>query len=133
MMEKPLILFDGVCNLCDGAVQFIIKNDPKGYFYFASLQSEKGQTLLKELGMNTADFDTMIFIEDGKVHTKSTGILKILRRFKSFYRYLYFLIIIPTPIRNFIYTFVARNRYRFFGKKEHCMIPTPELKARFLS
>lgn len=132
-MDKPLILFDGVCNLCNGSVQFVINHDPEGYFRFASLQSEKGQAILKELGMKTDNFDTFIYIENGKAYTKSTGVLNVIKHFKNFYRFFFFLTILPAPIRDFFYTFVARNRYHFFGKKEQCMIPTPELKARFLS
>jgi predicted DCC family thiol-disulfide oxidoreductase YuxK len=130
--EKPLLLFDGVCNLCNSSVQFIIRHDPEQKFLFASLQSDKGQEILKELGLNSKEFDSLILIENGKAFMRSTGALRIARHFSGYWKFLYAFIIIPSFIRDFLYNFVAHNRYRFFGKKDHCMIPTPELKARFL-
>lgn len=131
-MEKPLILFDGVCNLCNSSVQFIIKNDPEGYFRFASLQSETGQKILEQFNMKKDDFDTFILYENGQIFTQSTGVLRVLKNLKNYYRFFYIFIIIPSFIRNFIYNFVSRYRYRFFGRKDACMVPTPELKARFI-
>ena len=131
--DKPLVLFDGVCNLCNASVQFIIEHDPEGKIMFASLQSERGQAILQHLGMKMDDFDTFIFIEKGVAYTRSTGILKELRYFKGGWRFLYAFIVIPRPIRDFFYNIVARNRYRWFGKKNECWLPTPELKMRFLS
>lgn len=130
--EKPLLLFDGVCNLCNSSVQFIIRHDPEKKFLFASLQSDKGQEILKELGLNNKEFNSLILIENGKAYMRSTGALKIARHLSGLWKFLYIFIIIPSFIRDFLYNFVAHNRYRFFGKKDHCMIPTPELKARFL-
>lgn len=131
--DKPLVLFDGVCNLCNASVQFIIEHDPEGKIMFASLQSERGQAILQHLGMKMDDFDTFIFIEKGVAYTRSTGILKEIRYFKGGWRFLYAFIVIPRPIRDFFYNIVARNRYRWFGKKNECWLPTPELKMRFLS
>lgn len=131
--EKPLVLFDGVCNLCNASVQFIIEHDPEGKIMFASLQSERGQAILQHLGMKMDDFDTFIFIEKGVAYTRSTGILKEIRYFRGLWRFLYVFIVIPRPIRDFFYNIVARNRYRWFGKKNECWLPTPELKMRFLS
>ena len=130
--EKPLLLFDGVCNLCNSSVQFIIRHDPEQKFLFASLQSDKGQEILKELGLNAKEFNSLILIENGKAYMRSTGALRIARHLSGLWKFLYIFIIIPSFIRDFLYNFVAHNRYRFFGKKDHCMIPTPELKARFL-
>ena len=131
--EKPLVLFDGVCNLCSASVQFIIKHDPEGKIMFASLQSERGQAILQHLGMKTDDFDTFIFIENGVAYTRSTGVLKEISHFTGLWKALYVFIIIPRPIRDFFYNIIARNRYRWFGEKAACWLPSPELKARFLT
>jgi predicted DCC family thiol-disulfide oxidoreductase YuxK len=130
--EKPLVLFDGVCNLCSTSVQFIIKHDPAGKIMFCSLQSERGQAILAYLGMKTDSFDTFVFIENGKAYTRSAGVLREISYFSGFWRYLSIFRFIPRPIRDFLYNIVARNRYRWFGKKDSCWLPTPELKARFL-
>ena len=130
---KPLVLFDGVCNLCNASVQFIIEHDPEGKIMFCSLQSERGQAILQHLGMKTDDFDTFIFIENGEAYTRSSGILKEVSYFGGWWRFLSIFKIVPRPIRDFFYNIIARIRYRWFGKKESCWLPTPELKARFLA
>ena len=132
MNSQPIILFDGICNLCDGAVQFVIKHDPENQFLFASLQSEAGQRLLKQYKLSIENFNSFILIQDEKVYNKSTGALKVARQIKGVWSWLYIFIIIPAFIRDTVYTWIAQNRYKWFGKKEACMIPTPELKARFL-
>lgn len=131
--EKPLVLFDGVCNLCSASVQFIIEHDPEGKILFASLQSERGQAILQHFGMRTDDFDTFVLIENGQAYTRSTAVLREVRYFSGLWKYLYALIIVPRPIRDFVYNIVAKNRYRWFGKKNECWLPTPELKMRFLT
>jgi predicted DCC family thiol-disulfide oxidoreductase YuxK len=130
--NKPLILFDGVCNLCNGSVQFVIKHDKESKFLFTSLQSDKGQEILKHFGMNTDDFDTFILLDKGKIYTKSSGVLKEAAILGGWFKIFTIFYLVPTFIRDLFYSFVAKNRYRFFGKKDSCMIPTPELKARFL-
>ena len=132
MNSKPIILFDGICNLCDGAVKFVIKHDPENQFLFASLQSEAGQRLLKQYKLPVENFNSFILIQDEKVYSKSTGALKVARQIKGVWSWLYIFIIIPSFIRDAVYAWIAQNRYKWFGKKEACMIPTPELKARFL-
>lgn len=132
MNSKPIILFDGICNLCDGVVQFVIKHDPENQFLFASLQSEAGQRLLKQYKLPVENFNSFILIQDEKVYSKSTGALKVARQIKGVWSWLYIFIIIPAFIRDAVYAWIAQNRYKWFGKKEACMIPTPELKARFL-
>ena len=132
MNSQPIILFDGICNLCDGAVQFVIKHDPENQFLFASLQSEAGQRLLKQYKLSVENFNSFILIQDEKVYNKSTRALKVARQIKGVWSWLYIFIIIPAFIRDTVYTWIAQNRYKWFGKKEACMIPTPELKARFL-
>ncbi|MFD1706543.1 thiol-disulfide oxidoreductase DCC family protein [Siminovitchia sediminis] len=129
---KPIILFDGDCNFCDASVQFIIRNDPKGIFQFASLQSDIGQQLLKERNAST-DIDSMVLIEGDKVFYKSAAALRISKHLKGLWKLAYILKIVPAPIRNAVYDFVARNRYKWFGHKESCMLPPPEVRARFLS
>jgi predicted DCC family thiol-disulfide oxidoreductase YuxK len=127
-----VILFDGVCNLCTSSVTFVIQRDSKSRFRFASLQSNFGQNFLKEAGIETQHFDTIIFIKSGKVFTRSSAALEVARELDGLWPMLYAFKIIPAPIRNGVYNWIARNRYKWFGKKDSCMIPTPELKARFL-
>ncbi len=127
-----IVLFDGVCNLCNGAVQFIINRDAKNRFSFASLQSEAGQARLRQFGLATDAFDTFVLVEGGKAYTRSTAALRIARRLPGAWPLLYGLVVIPKPLRDWVYGLVARNRYRLFGRQDSCMMPTPELRARFL-
>ncbi|MCH4823141.1 thiol-disulfide oxidoreductase DCC family protein [Gramella lutea] len=131
--NKKIILFDGVCNLCDGAVQFIIKHDKKDVFRYASLQSEIGKKLVAERGIDPEEIDSIMLIEPGVAYyRKSTAALEIARDLSGGYSLLKNFIFIPEIMRDGVYDFIANNRYRWFGKKEQCMIPTPELKAKFL-
>ncbi len=130
--SHPVLLFDGVCNLCNGAVQFIIRRDPRGKVHFAALQSEAGQQLLEQFPQAPRDVSTIILVEKGKLYTRSDAALRVARHLSGAWPALYGFIIVPRPIRNAVYNWVARNRYRWFGKKDQCMIPTPNLKARFL-
>ncbi len=130
--RHPVLLFDGVCNLCNGLVQFVIRRDPEGHFRFASLQSEAGQTLAAEAGLPTDDLTTAVLYHQGHFHLKSDMALEVARQLGGFWRVFYAFRIIPRAIRNAVYDWVARNRYQWFGKRESCMIPTPDLKARFL-
>lgn len=132
MNSKPIILFDGICNLCNGVVQFIINHDPENKFLFASLQSDAGQQLLKQFNLPSENFNSFILVQNNKVYNKSTGALKVARQIKGAWSWLYIFIIIPKFIRDTVYAWVGKNRYKWFGKKDACMIPTPELKARFL-
>ena len=129
---SAIVLFDGECNFCDSSVQFIINRDVKGYFNFASLQSDVGQKLLKEHHV-PAEMDSFMLIEDGKTYFKSSAALHICRHLAGGWKLLYALLIVPGPIRNVFYDFIARNRYKWFGKKEdHCMLPSPDVRRRFL-
>ncbi|MET2985280.1 thiol-disulfide oxidoreductase DCC family protein [Aureibaculum conchae] len=130
--NKSIILFDGVCNLCNGAVQFIIKRDKSKHFLFASLQSDAAQDILLHFNQKNSDFDSIILIDKGEIYKKSTAILKITRHLNGFWKYNYALIIIPKFIRDFFYSIIAQNRYNWFGKKESCILPTKDLKMRFL-
>ncbi|UJH67417.1 thiol-disulfide oxidoreductase DCC family protein [Allomuricauda sp. SCSIO 65647] len=131
--EKKIILFDGVCNLCNGAIQFIIKRDKKDVFRYAALQSDLGAQLVKERGIDTSTVDSFVLIEPGMAYyIKSDAALEIARSFGGVWKLLQIFKWIPSSFRNVIYDFVARNRYRWFGKKDQCMVPTPELQAKFL-
>lgn len=130
--QQHIILFDGMCNLCDNAVQFVIKRDKKARFYFAPLQGKTGQQFLFRFGFNQEELGTMVYVENNKLFTRSDAALKILLRLGGLYSLLYAFIIVPRPLRNWIYNWIARNRYRWFGKKESCMVPSAALKARFL-
>ncbi|MEQ9423093.1 MAG: DCC1-like thiol-disulfide oxidoreductase family protein [Cyclobacteriaceae bacterium] len=129
---ENLILFDGVCNLCNGAVNFIIDRDPNARFKFASLQSDIGQAVLNELGHSTTEFDTMMLVKNGAVSSRSTAALKIAKGLNGLWPIFYALIIIPPFIRNFFYNLVSKYRYKIFGKSDQCLLPTPELKSRFI-
>lgn len=132
MGNKNIILFDGVCNLCNGAVKFIIKNDTKNKFQFASLQSKTGQELLEKHHLSTTNLDSFVLISDEKYFTRSTAALKVCQKLGKFWQLLYVFIIVPTFIRNFFYDYIAKNRYRWFGKNDACMMPTQAIKSRFL-
>lgn len=127
-----VILFDGVCHLCQGVVKFLIKRDPTGRFHFASLQSEAGRRLLEEKGVHVEHLGTIIVLEKDNYYIRSTGALRIAKRLRFPWPLLYGLIIVPRFIRDAVYRLVAANRYRFFGKDETCLVPTKELSKRFL-
>lgn len=129
--SKPIIFFDGVCNLCNQSVLFVIHHDKKGKFNFAPLQSDYAQQKLNGFPYATQELNTILLLKNGKVFQKSTAVLEICRGLSGLWPLLYGLIIIPTFIRNRVYDWVAHNRYKWFGKKQECMIPTPEVKARF--
>ena len=131
---KKIILFDGVCNLCNGVIQFIIKRDKKDVFRYAALQSELGQQLTKERGIDTSKVDSFVLIEPGVAYfVKSDAALEIAKDFGGIWKLFQLFQWISTSFRNVVYDFVARNRYKWFGRKDQCMIPTPELQAKFLS
>ncbi len=130
--KHPVLLFDGVCNLCNGYVQWLIKRDPKGVFRYAALQSEQGQVLLKQYNLPTDEISTVVMITDNKAYTHSDVGIEIMRMLGGWYYPFYVFKLVPKFIRNPIYNWIARNRYNWFGQQESCMIPTPELKERFL-
>lgn len=130
--DKPILLFDGVCNLCNGFVQFVIQRDPQAKFRFTALQSAVGQQLLQEARMPTEELSTVVLWENGTFYTHSDVPLRVARRLGGWWVLWTGFTIIPKVLRDAIYNWIARNRYRWFGKKESCMIPTPELRARFL-
>lgn len=131
MNDKPVILFDGVCNLCSGSVQFILKRDKEKKFLFASLQSNYGQELLKQFDLPTDTFNSFILFENGKIFTRSTATLKMFSQLRN-WGWVKIFWIVPKFLRDAVYKLIAKNRYKWFGKKEECWLPTPDLKARFL-
>jgi predicted DCC family thiol-disulfide oxidoreductase YuxK len=132
MEHKATILFDGVCNFCNSSVNFIIKRDKKDYFLFSSLQSEYSQNLLNKNNFPQKDFDSIILIEENKLYQKSTAALKIAKHLNGLWKLFYMFIIIPPFIRDFFYDIIAKNRYKWFGKKDVCMIPDEKTKNKFL-
>jgi predicted DCC family thiol-disulfide oxidoreductase YuxK len=131
-IDKPVILFDGICNLCQGSVQFVLKHDKRRQFLFASLQSEIANALLATYLHDFPRPDSFVLIENGKMFLRSTAALRVCRKLNPPFPLLYSLIVIPAFIRDAVYDWVAKNRYRWFGKMKTCWIPTPELSARFL-
>ncbi|WP_212004304.1 thiol-disulfide oxidoreductase DCC family protein [Chitinophaga sp. HK235] len=127
-----IILFDGVCNFCDASINFVIRHDRQGRFRFAPLQSETAAALGTSLHFDTSRLETFVLVQNGKVYTKSTAALRVARQLPFPWRGMYAFIIIPRFIRDAVYSLIARNRYRWFGKKDSCMIPTPEIRSRFL-
>jgi predicted DCC family thiol-disulfide oxidoreductase YuxK len=132
--NKKIILFDGVCNLCDSAVQFVIEHDKNDVFRFVTLQSELGQQILKHIGINPINIDSVILYEPGiAYYYKSSAGIEIAKSLGGFWHLGTIFRIIPTGIRNQLYDYVAKNRYKWYGKKETCWIPTEELKSKFLN
>ena len=132
MAEKSIILFDGVCNVCNGFVNFLILRDEKDQFQFGSLQSQKVKELLHQYHFDADDLSTVILIEHNKLYPQSTAVLKIFRQMSGAWPLMYAFIIIPKALRDFIYQIIARNRYTLFGRKNSCMVPAPEWKAKFV-
>jgi predicted DCC family thiol-disulfide oxidoreductase YuxK len=132
MDQQPIILFDGVCNFCNGSVNFIIKRNSKTPILFAALQSEAGQRLLREYKLPVNKMESILFIEQGKAYMQSTAALRICRYLRGLWPLCYGFIIVPKFIRDGIYNWIAKNRYKWFGIRKECMIPTPEMKTRFL-
>lgn len=131
-LHAPVVLFDGVCNLCNGSVLFIIRRDPKLVFRFAALQSKFGREQLVAHGLDPDRLHSIILLYEGKAYQQSRAALEIARRLSGLWPLLYIFIIVPPFLRNWLYDLIATNRYRWFGKKDQCMIPTPELRSRFV-
>lgn len=129
---NPVILFDGQCHLCNGFVAFVIRRDPKARFHFAPLQSETGRRLLNESGFQQPTDESVVLIEAGKGTVESTAVLQVFRFLRFPWNLLYGFILVPRPIRDAVYQWVARNRYRWFGKSEICMVPREEWQEMFL-
>lgn len=130
--DHPILLFDGVCNLCNGAVQWVIRHDADARFRFAPLQSEIGRRLLERAGLPGEELSTVVLYDEGRIFTRSDVPLQVFERLGLPWSLLTPLGLAPRRLRDAVYDWVARNRYRWFGHRESCMIPTPELKSRFL-
>lgn len=130
--DKKIILFDGVCNLCDNSVQFIIKHDAKDVFRFASLQSEIGQQILKHIGINTSKVDSIVLYVPGEAYyIKAEAAMHIAKELNSWHKIISYLSFTGS-FGNFVYDYIAKNRYKWYGKKEECLIPSKELQDKFL-
>jgi predicted DCC family thiol-disulfide oxidoreductase YuxK len=127
-----LVLFDGVCNLCNGFVQFVIARDSAGRFQFAALQSASARRVLELHAAPAPLPDAIVLVDDGQLFTRSTAALRIARRLRFPWPLAYAFIAVPRPLRDFIYNRIARHRYRWFGRRDHCMVPTPALRSRFI-
>jgi predicted DCC family thiol-disulfide oxidoreductase YuxK len=127
-----IVFFDGVCNFCNSTVDWVYRNNKKKDIYYSSLQSEFAAKFLGQNGINTTDLDTIIFYEAGKFYFRSTAILRICKHLRGGYRFLIAFFLIPSFVRDGVYKWIAKNRYKFFGKKETCRIPSPEEKQYFL-
>lgn len=130
-VNDPVILFDGVCNLCNSSVNFIIDRD-RGAFKFASLQSEEAQSILNEYGVDPTKLESIVLVDKGLVYNKSTAALHIAGYLKGLWPVVKVFLVLPRVMRDFIYDIIARNRYKWFGKSDACRIPTPELRHRFI-
>lgn len=131
--DKKIILFDGICNLCDSAVQMIIKNDTKDLFRFVALQSDLGQKIIQHLGIDTQKTDSIILYQPGfAYYYKSEAVLEIAKDLGGIFNFGTLFSILPTSFNNYVYDFIAKNRYKWYGKKDACLIPTKEIQAKFL-
>jgi len=130
--DQPILLFDGVCNLCSAVVRFVIRRDPAGRFRFAALQSETGRRLLARFGLPVDALDTFVLVDGARCFTRSDAAIELARRLPGAWRWLRLAAILPRRLRDALYGVVVRNRYRWFGRQESCMLPTPELARRFL-
>jgi predicted DCC family thiol-disulfide oxidoreductase YuxK len=132
-MEPGILLFDGVCNFCSEAVRFVAPRDRAGRLRFAALQSEAGREIQARFGLDPDDLDTAILVVGDRVHRKSSASLRVLRYLSGAWPLLSVLLLIPKPIRDWLYDRFAERRYRWFGRRDDCLVPTPELRERFLA
>lgn len=131
--EKKIILFDGVCNLCEASIVYVIKHDKKDIFRFVALQSDLGQRIVKHIGINTNHLESVVLYEPGiSYYYKSSAVLEIAKGLSGIFTWATLFQILPTVLRDYVYDYVAKNRYKWYGKKEACLVPTPELLAKFL-
>ena len=131
MKAQPVIFFDGVCNLCNASVQFVIEHDKENYFKFSALQGDYAKEVLPRFNVNPRGLTSTLLLEDGKLYTKSSSALRVAKKLKGFWPLLYGFNIVPKFIRDWVYDIVAKNRYKWWGKQKNCYVPTPELKNKF--
>lgn len=130
--DHPIVLFDGVCNLCNGLVQFVIPRDPEGKIRFATLQSDLGRKVRAKAGLSTDNLDTFVLVDDGMAYTKSDAAIRVAEHLGGIYRLLSLGRLVPRRLRDRIYDFVAENRYDWFGRKDQCLIPDEDVSDRFV-
>ncbi|HWC52591.1 MAG TPA: thiol-disulfide oxidoreductase DCC family protein [Chitinophagaceae bacterium] len=130
--QRPVILFDGVCNYCNALTNFIIRQDKKKIFLFATLQSNFGVKILRDKNLPTDEYESLLLIDKGKLYSKSNAGLRIYNKLPWYWKWTQLFWIFPKFFRDWVYSIIAKNRYKWFGKRETCMVPTPELKTRFL-
>lgn len=130
--QKSILLFDGICNLCNASVQFILKRDPKEQFIFASLQSDAAKNILLQYNLKNYSLNSLVLIEEGQLFQKSTAVLKICRHLNWPWKLFYVFKLLPKFLRDKVYEFMAKRRYRWFGKKDSCVLMIPEYKNRFI-
>lgn len=128
---NKIILFDGVCNVCNKSVQFVIKRDNKNIFQFASLQSNFGQKMIKKYRIHP-NMNSLVLIDEDACYFESTAALKICKQLNGFWKFMYIFIIVPAPIRNFVYRIIAKNRYKWFGRTRSCPVYPPEIRKKFI-
>ena len=133
MIQQPIIFFDGVCNLCNASVQFVIAHDKKDQFRFTALQGDYAKEILPQFNADLGKLNTILLLEDGKLYTKSSAALRIARKLNRLIPLLYAFLIVPKVIRDWVYDIIARNRYRWWGRQESCWVPTPDLKNKFIA
>ena len=131
MKAQPVIFFDGVCNLCNASVQFVIEHDQENYLKFSALQGDYAKAVLPKFNVTPSSLNSTLLLEDGKLYTKSSSALRVARKLNGFWPLLYGFIIVPKFIRDWVYDLVAKNRYKWWGKQETCWVPTPALKNKF--
>ncbi len=130
--DAPIVIFDGECNVCNGAVRFIIDRDPEAVFLFAASRGDAGRGLLDRLGLVDVARDSIVLVQGDRIDFESDAVLEIAKRLQGPIRWLRVFRIVPRVLRNFLYRLFAKARYRLFGRRETCMVPTPDLKRRFL-
>lgn len=132
-MEPALLLFDGVCNFCSDAVRFLVPRDPDGRLRFAALQSDAGRAVQERFGLDPEALDTVVLVDGDRVYLKSDAALQVARRLSGAWPLLSVLRVVPRPVRDWCYDRFAERRYRWFGRRDECLVPTPELRERFLA
>ncbi len=130
--HKRLILFDGVCNWCNASVSLTIAHDPAGQFKFGTLQSEQAQRILHDLNLPAHDYQTFLLLEEGRVYTKSAAALRVIRQLSKWWPLYYLCVLVPAPLRDVVYDFVARHRYGWMGRRAICRVPTQAERDRFV-
>lgn len=132
-VNTQIVIFDGICNFCNSSVNFIIARDPEGKFSFAPMQGEAAKMLMKQHGIDNPDLDTFLLIKNGKLYQRTDAALEIAKDLTGYWKYCRVFLILPAPLRDIFYRLLAKNRYRIFGKREVCMVPTPDVRERFLN